>query len=120
MMKAREFYTAIIEKNFDAELTEFAIHAIENLDKTNERRRKVSAEKAVEKEVQRAPIREAIVGAMTTEPKTASTLIAEAEVDIKPQAIPSLLKALVENGTVVKGKVKVAGKGMQVGYSLAE
>ncbi len=43
----------------------------------------------------------------------------EAGVELKPQAIPSLLKALVEEGTVVKSQVKVTGKGKQVGYARA-
>ena len=51
---------------------------------------------------------------------TATTLIAEAGVEIKPQAIPSLLKGLVEDGTVVKSDVKVVGKGKQRGYALAK
>ena len=118
-MTNREFYTAIVTANINDELTAFAEAAIEKLDVTNGKRREASAKKAAEKEATRAPIREAIMGAMTKEPKTATTLIAEAGVEIKPQAIPSLLKALVEDGTLVKSQVKVTGKGKQVGYALA-
>ena len=78
------------------------------------------AKKALEKEAERAPIRDAIMAVMTTEPKTATTLIAEAGVEIKPQAIPSLLRGLCEEGIVVKTEVKVTGKGKQRGYALAE
>ena len=53
---------------------------------------------------------------ITEEPKTATTLIAEAGVELKPQAIPSLLKALVAEGVIAKTEVKVTGKGKQVGY----
>ena len=118
-MTNREFYTAIVEANLNDELTAYATAAIEKLDATNEKRRETNAKKALEKEATRAPIREAIVSVLTAEPKTATTLIAEAGVEIKPQAMPSLLKGLIEDGTVVKSSVKVTGKGKQVGYALA-
>ena len=118
-MTSREFYTAIINANINDELTSFATEAIEKLDHTNETRKAATAKKALEKEAERVPIREAIVACITNEPKTATTLIAEAGVEIKPQAIPSLLKAMVESGEIVKSEVKVTGKGRQVGYSKA-
>lgn len=118
-MTTREFYNAVIEANISEELTAFATAGIEQLNHTNELRKEAAAKKAVEKEAERAPIREAIVNVLTDEPKTASTLIAEAGVELKPQAIPSLLKGLVEDGTIVKTDVKVAGKGKQKGYARA-
>ena len=119
-MTNREFYQAVINANINDELTAFATASIEKLDHTNSLRKDVTAKKAQEKEAERAPIRDAIMAVMTTEPKTATTLIEEAGVEIKPQAIPSLLKDLVESGTVVKNDVKVTGKGKQRGYALAE
>lgn len=118
-MTQREFYEAIINANVNDELTAFATAGIEKLDHTNTLRKEAAAKKAVEKEAEKAPIRNAIVAVMTNEPKTASTLIADAGVEIKPQAIPSLLKKLIEDGTVVKSDVKVTGKGTQKGYALA-
>lgn len=118
-MTNREFYEAIVNANVTKELREFAQAAIEKLDHTNEARKVATAKKAAEREAERAPMREAIMNVMTDEPKTATTLIAEAGVELKPQAIPSLLKALVEEGTVVKSQVKVTGKGKQVGYARA-
>lgn len=116
-MTNREFYTKITEMtNIDAELIEFAAAAIEKLDATNEKRKETTAKKALEREAERAPIRDAIVACITDEPKTATTLIAEAGVEIKPQSIPSLLKGLVGEGTIIKTEVKVKGKGKQVGY----
>ncbi len=115
-MTNREFYTAIINANINDELTAFAEAGLEKLDHTNEVRKVSAAKKAVEREAERAPIREAIVACITDEPKTATTLITEAGVELKPQAIPSLLKALVEDGTLNKVPVKVTGKGKQVGY----
>lgn len=119
-MTNREFYQEVINANVNDELTAFATAGIEKLDHINSLRKDTTAKKAQEKEVERAPIRDAIMAVMTTEPKTATTLIAESGVEIKPQAIPSLLKGLVEDGTVVKSDVKVAGKGKQRGYALAE
>ena len=116
-MTNREFYTKITKMtNIDVELIEFAAAAIEKLDATNEKRKETTAKKALEREAERAPIRDAIAACITDEPKTATTLIAEAGVEIKPQSIPSLLKGLVGEGTIMKTEVKVKGKGKQVGY----
>ena len=120
-MTEREFYTAVIEANINDELTGFATKGIEKIDKANEARKVKTAEKAVAKEAEKAPIREAIFAVITTgEGKTASDLIAEAGVDIKPQAIPSLLKPLIEDGVVFKADIKVKGKGTVRGYARPE
>lgn len=119
-MTQREFYEAIVNANVSEEITAFATKSIETLDKRNETRREKAAEKAVAKEAEKAPIREAILAVITAEPKTASTLIAEAGVEVKPQAIPSLLKPLIEEGVVFKADIKVKGKGTQRGYALTE
>jgi len=116
-MTKREFYEAVINANVNEELTAQATAYIESLDHTNDLRKVATARKAAEKEVEKAPIREAIMNVMTTEAKTASTLIAEAGVEIKPQAVPSLLKGYIEDGTVVKSDIKVKGKGTQKGYA---
>lgn len=122
-MTNRDFYTAVI--NFDTltdeqklECAEHAKAEIEKLDATNEKRKATTAQKALEKEAERAPIREAIIACLDTETaKTATTLIEEAGVDITPQSVPHLLKALIDAGEIVKTKVKVAGKKTaQVGY----
>ena len=118
-MTNREFYNAIVNGNYADELTEYARTALEHLDATNEKRRIANAAKAVEKEAERAPLRDAILEVMTAEPKTASMLIAEAGVEVKPQAIPALLRANIGNGQIVKEPVKSKGKGTQVGYRLA-
>lgn len=118
-MKTREFYEAVIEANVNEELTAYAQAGLEKLDHTNELRRAASVKKAMEREAERTPVREALMAVMTDEPKTATTLIGEAGVEIKPQAVPSLLKAFVEDGTVVKSHIKVTGKGKQVGYARA-
>lgn len=119
-MTNREFYNAVIEANLSDEITEKATALIETLDKTNAHRAVKAAEKAAEKEAERTPLRNAIFACITAEPKTATTLIAEAGVELKPQAITSLLKPLVESGDVEKVDVKVKGKGTQRGYVRAQ
>ena len=120
-MTEREFYTKVIETVDNAELKEFAEAGIAKIDKANEARKVKNAEKAVAKEAEKAPIREAIFAVITTgEGKTASDLIAEAGVDIKPQAIPALIKPLIEAGKVIKTDIKVKGKGTVRGYALPE
>lgn len=116
-MTRREFFEAIINTNINDEMTEFAREALATMDKTNEKRRATMAAKAVEKAAAKEPIREAIFACLTDEPKTATMLIEESGVELKPQAMPSLLKPLVEAGRVTKGEVKVKGKGKQVGYT---
>lgn len=115
-MTNREFYEAIKNGTINDEIIAFAQDAIEKLNHTNELRKASVAKKALEREVEKAPIREAIVACINDEPKTATMLIAEAGVELKPQSIPSLLKALVEAGELQKVDVKVKGKGKQVGY----
>ena len=119
-MTQREFLEAVAKGTMNEEMVTFATERLTAMDSANEKRREVNSVKRAEKEAEKAPIREAIMAVITSEPKTATTLIAEAGVEIKPQAIPSLLKAEVEAGRVLKVDVKVKGKGTQRGYTLAE
>ena len=119
-MTQREFLENVANGIMNEEMATFATERIVALDIANEKRREINSAKRAEKEAEKAPIREAIMAVITSEPKTATTLIAEAGVEIKPQAIPSLLKAEVEAGRVLKVDVKVKGKGTQRGYQLAE
>ena len=119
-MTQREFLESIANGTMNDEMVAFATERLTAMDGANEKRRGINSAKRAEKEAEKAPIREAIMAVITSEPKTATTLIAEAGVEIKPQAIPSLLKDAIEAGTVVKVDVKVKGKGTQRGYQLAE
>jgi sRNA-binding protein len=115
-MTNREFYNAVIEGTINEEMIEFARDAVAQLDATNEKRRAKQAERAVEKAAEKEPLRAAIFACVSDEPKTATMLIDEAGLELKPQSIPSLLKPLVEDGQIVKVDVKVKGKGTQRGY----
>ena len=119
-MDKREFLNAIVEANVNEEITAYAQAALEAMDAANAKNRVKAAEKRAAKNAEKAPIRDAIFAVITEEPKTATTLIAEAEVEIKPQAIPALLKGLVDEGVITKENIKVAGaKGTHVGYKRA-
>ena len=119
-MTQREFLENVANGIMNEEMATFATERLTAMDSANEKRREINSVKRAEKEAEKAPIREAIVAVITSEPKTATTLIAEAGVEIKPQAIPSLLKGATEAGTVLKVDMKVKGKGTQRGYQLAE
>ena len=123
-MTKREFLTAIAHTgNLPVELIEFAAHELEVMDASNEKNRAKAAEKRAAKDAEKEPIRNAIMDVMTNEPQTATMLIEAAGLTetVKPQSIPSLLKNLVEAGTLEKVDVKIEGKrGTQKGYKLAE
>ena len=115
-MTKREFYQAIVSGEINDEVQSMAAKYIEDMDASNEKRQVKAHEKALEREKEKAPIREAVFACITADAKTATDLINEAGVELKPQAIPSLLKPLVEDGSVVKVDIKVKGKGTQRGY----
>ena len=117
MKTNREFYEAIVNgETITDEMKEFATGLIEKLDHTNEVRKVAAAKKAAEKQAEKAPIREALLAVLSSEPLTATALIEAAGLDIKPASVPSLLRPFVESGEVVKVDVKVTGKGTQRGY----
>lgn len=123
-MTKREFLNTIATaENLPAELIEFAAHELEVMNASNEKSRAKAAEKRAAKDAEKEPIRNAIMGVMTNKPQTATMLIEAAGLTetVKPQSIPSLLKPLVEAGTLDKVVVKIEGKkGTQKGYLLAE
>jgi hypothetical protein len=119
-MTQREFLENVANGIMNEEMATFATERITALDTANEKRREINAVKRAEKEAERAPIREAVMAVITSEPKTATTLITEAGVEINPLAIPPLLKTEIKSGRVLKVDVKIKGKGTQRGYILAE
>ena len=116
MMTDREFFEAVVKANLGEEMTEKAEACIARIDHTNELRKASVAKKSAAKEAERAPQRDALAACIGEEAKTATMLIAEAGLDLKPQSVSALLKPLVEAGVVGKTEVKVKGKGKQVGY----
>lgn len=122
-MTKREFLNTIATaENLPAELVEFAAHELEVMNATNEKNRAKAAEKRATKDAEKEPIRNAIMDVMTNEPQTATMLIEAASLTdtVKPQSIPSLLKPLIEAGTLEKVDVKIPEKkGTQKGYKLS-
>jgi len=122
-MTKREFLNTIATaEDMPAELVEFAAHELELMDAANEKNRAKTAEKRAAKDAEKEPIRNALMDVMTNEPQTATMLIEAAGLTetVKPQSVPSLLKLLVENGTLEKIDMKIEGKkGTQKGYKLS-
>lgn len=122
-MTKREFLNTIATaEDMPAELVEFAAHELELMDAANEKNRAKAAEKRAAKDTEKEPIRNALMDVMTNEPQTATMLIEAAGLTetVKPQSVPSLLKLLVENGTLEKIDMKIEGKkGTQKGYKLS-
>ena len=125
-MTTRELYNATIKALYEygtdeaVDLKAQFETLLAKMDSQNETRRAKALEKAAEKQAEKAPIRDAILAVMGDQenPKTATTLIAEAGLtdSVKPASIPSLMRPLVEAGIVGKVDVKVTGKGTQRGY----
>lgn len=113
MMTYREMLTAIVNGDLNEDVIEKAHERLERLDAENEKRKNRVSKKAAENE----PIKEAILGVLGEKPKTATEV--GAEVEISTQKASALLRQLVEAGSVVKTDVKVKGKGVQKGYTLA-
>ena len=110
-MTRHEFFKAVANGEMNDEIMEKGKELAEKLEAENEKRRNRVSKKALENE----PIKEAILGVLGEEPKTA-TVIGE-EVEISTQKASALLRQLVEAGKATKTDVKVAGKGTQKGYT---
>ena len=114
-MTYREFLINIKEANINDEMTAYAEAALNKMDAANEKRRNTPSKKAVENQ----PLIDKIVDEiLTNEPKTASDVAAELEVSV--QKASALLRAIVADGKANVSDVKVAKKGVQKAYTLAE
>ena len=126
-MTHRDFYACIrdhFQNSNDPDERQLAATAIEymtRLDETNAAKRAKQQAKAAAKQAERAPIRDALMSALGTEPLTATALISAAglENEVEPTAIPALLKPLIEAGLITKTEVKVKGKGAHRAYAKA-
>lgn len=123
-MTTRELYNSTIKfliTDGSDEATELCAEfeaLVSKMDAQAEGRRAKQAEKAAEKQAEKAPIRDALLEVMggEDEPKTASQLIEEAGLEIKPASVPSLMRPLVDSGIVGKVDIKITGKGTARGY----
>ena len=114
-MTKREFLEAIANaETLGEELREFAAEEIKKLDKALEKRRAKQSAKALAN----APLIEQIKeNLLSDEPLLASA--AAEYLGVSVQKASALLRAMVADGIADVRDVKVLGKGIQKGYTLA-
>ena len=115
-MTNREFYTAIVSANINEELTNHAQAQLDKMDATNAKRKENPA-KNNKKAEENAPIKAAILEALTAEAKTAPEI--GAIVGASHNKVTPLVKQLVAEGVAEQTEIKVPGKGTMKGYALA-
>lgn len=122
-MTLREMFVEIANGNITDEMKEMATAQIEKIDVANAKRR----EKNAEKSVKNLELAKALVAHLGTEPKTASDLVAECT-DIERedgkalnvQFMSALARKAVAAGLCEVTEIKVAKKGVQKAYFVAE
>ena len=114
-MTKREFLEAIVNaETLAEELREFAAEEIKKLDKALEKRRAKQSAKALAD----APLIEQIKeNLLSDEPLLAS--VAAEYLGVSVQKASALLRRMVADGIADVRDVKVLGKGIQKGYTLA-
>lgn len=113
-MTKRDFFKAVAENEaLGADIRQFAEEAIAKMDETNAKR----AAKPSKAAIANAPLVEKIVAMLTDEPKTASDLCAPMEVGVHKAS--RLLQTAVAEGKASVQDVKIKGKGVQKGYTIA-
>jgi len=123
-MKYTEFIAEVIALANAAEkteVTEFAEKELKKYENAQVTRAAYAEKQKAKKAEAKAEVREKVLAVLTAELKTATEIVEAAGVEgLTRQAIPPLLKPLVEEGKVVKEQFTVAGaKGKVVGYKLA-
>ena len=113
-MTKREFMEAIVNGTMNEEIQAMAATELEKMDAANAKRRERVSKKAQEN----APLVDQIVNEILgTEPLTATDIAAAMGISV--QKASALARAAVKDGRVNATDVKVTGKGMQKGYTLA-
>lgn len=119
-MTARIFYQSVIEFLSDndkaADVVEYAEGAIAKLDAINAKRKEKTDKKSLEKAAENAPLLDTLVANLTTEPQTASDMMALIGQNV--QKTSTLLRQLVAAERASVQDVKVKGKGTQKGYTV--
>lgn len=114
-MTRREFLEAIIDaETLEVELRKFAAEELEKMDKALEKRKAKQSAKALAN----APLIEQIKeNLLSDEPLLAS--VAGEYLGVSVQKASALLRGMVADGIADVKDVKVLGKGIQKGYTLA-
>ena len=113
-MTKREFQEAVKEAALSDEMTEFAVAALEALDKRNTKRRETPTKAQVANE----GIKVEILAALDEGAELASQ-VAE-KVGVSTQKASALLRQLVAEGKVAVMDFKAKGKGTLKRYTVAE
>lgn len=106
-MTRREFLNAVLNANISAELSEYAIGAIAQLDKQNEKRK--TAPSALKKAAEADGFDVRVLALMDTEQVTTSGAISE-RLGVSPSAVSGSLRRLVSKGLVADCGFAAAGK----------
>ena len=112
-MTNREFFTAIVSANINADLTAHALAEIGKLDKKNAKRKATEGEIKTENK----PIAEAIVTALANGSMVSSDLAKAIGQSV--QKTNGVAGEMVKLGMLTKSKVKVKNKGEVTAYALA-
>src|SRR5690554_350155 len=114
-MTRREFLEAIVDaETLEVELRKFAAEELEKMDKALEKRKAKQSAKALAN----APLIEQIKeNLLSDEPLLAS--VAGEYLGVSVQKASALLRGMVADGIADVKDVKVLGKGIQKGYTLA-
>lgn len=114
-MTKREFLEAIVNaETLQEELREFAAEEIKKLDKALEKRRAKQSAKALAN----APLIEQIKENLLSDEPLLASVTAE-YLGVSVQKASALLRRMVADGIADVRDVKVLGKGIQKGYTLA-
>ena len=113
-MTKREFYEAVRASEVSEEITEFAKHELDMLDKRNAKRSSKPTAKQKENEAIKAKIVEFVTGCGGA---VASEI--GAKLEISTQKASALCRQLVTEGKFEVAEVKIAKKGKQKRYTLA-
>lgn len=111
-MTKRDFFQNVLNAHINAEIDDFCTTAIENLDKTNAKRRSTASAKRAEAN---EPIKAVLLNLLTDVPQPASELGAKAEITTAKAS--ALLWRLVEDGKVQATEIK-SKSGKVQGYYL--
>ena len=108
----RGFYEAVVDGNVSDEVKEFAQTQIEKLNARNEARKNKETPAAKAKAEADEALRQKIVEVTEVGVNYTAKAIADVLADgTNFQKVATVMKALVENGTFVKGETKIKGKG---------
>ena len=112
-MTNREFFTAIINANINAEITDFATDAIRKLDERNSKRKSTQTAAQKANETFKAEIADFLTD---KEDFVLCSEIAK-HFGVSTQKVTGVLSLMIKDGTVVAADVKVKG-GKRKGYKV--